>query len=70
VENCKQVYKNEAILNNNLSYNLCNDTNFVINAHVFSCFAGKGSEKCPLFMEGGCILQKITLQNNIIYANI
>lgn len=31
--------------------NLCNDTNFVINAQVFSYFVGNGSEKCPDYRE-------------------
>ena len=39
--------KSEVILNNNLSYSLCIDTNFVINAQVFSYFVGIGAEKCP-----------------------
>ena len=39
--------KPEVILNNNLSYSLCIDTNFAVNVQVFSCFVGNGTEKCP-----------------------
>ena len=47
--------KLNVILNNNLPHDLCIDTNFVLKAQVFSYFAGNGSEKCPLLMEGGCM---------------
>jgi len=41
----------KVILNNNFSFDLCIDTNFVVNAQVFSCFVGNGSEKCPDYKE-------------------
>ena len=62
--------KPKAILNNNLSFDLCIDTNFVANSQVFSCFVGNVFEKCPLLMEGGCMRQQH--KPNIIefYASI